>query len=96
MKKYRINVNGNTYEVEVEEIGGAAGSIAPPPIAKSVPAAPPKAPAAAPAAPAQQPKKDAPAAGAGTITAPMQGKIVSVEVGWRQYQGGYCIIILEA
>ena len=36
MKKFHITVNGNAYEVEVEEIGGAA----------------PAAPAAAPAAPA--------------------------------------------
>ena len=40
MKKYKVNVNGTAYEVEIEEITGAA-----------VPAATP-APAAAPAAPA--------------------------------------------
>ncbi|MGM9619485.1 MAG: biotin/lipoyl-containing protein [Oscillospiraceae bacterium] len=39
MKKYRVNVNGAVYEVEVEEISGAAA-----------PAAPVAAPAAAPAA----------------------------------------------
>lgn len=42
MKKYNITVNGTTYAVEVEELGGAA--------APAAPAAP--APAAAPAAPA--------------------------------------------
>ena len=42
MKKYRVNVNGTVYEVELEEITGAAPGAAP-----AAPAAP--APAAAPA-----------------------------------------------
>ena len=41
MKKYKVNVNGTAYEVEIEEITGAAPA-----------AAPVAAPAAAPAAPA--------------------------------------------
>ena len=40
MKKYRVNVNGTVYEVELEEMTGAP----------SAPAAAPAAPAAAPAA----------------------------------------------
>ena len=101
MKKYRINVNGNTYEVEVEELGGASGpSIAPPPVAKAAPpAAAPKAPAAAaPSAPASEPKKTAPAAaGAGDITAPMQGKIISVEVNvGDSVSEGDVVVVLEA
>ena len=44
MRKYRVTVNGTVYEVELEEITGAA------PAAAAAPAAP--APAAAPAAPA--------------------------------------------
>ena len=43
MKKYRVNVNGTVYEVELEEITGAAPAAAAP---VAVPAA---APAAAPA-----------------------------------------------
>ena len=43
MKKYRVNVNGTVYEVELEEITGAAPAAAP----VAAPAAP--APAAAPA-----------------------------------------------
>ena len=42
MKKYRVNVNGTVYEVELEEMTGAPAA----------PAAAPAAPAAAPAAPA--------------------------------------------
>ena len=33
MKKYRVNVNGTVYEVELEEITGAAPSAAPAPAA---------------------------------------------------------------
>ena len=43
MKKYRVNVNGTVYEVELEEITGTAPAAAP----VAAPAAP--APAAAPA-----------------------------------------------
>ena len=48
MKKYRVNVNGSVYEIEVEEMDASAVSAAP------------AAPAAAPAAPVSA----APAAGA--------------------------------
>lgn len=41
MKKYRVNVNGTAYEIELEELTGAAPAPAP--------AAAPAAPAAAPA-----------------------------------------------
>ena len=51
MKKYRVNVNGTVYEVELEEITGAA------------PAASVAAPAAAPAAPAGGEKVCAPMPG---------------------------------
>lgn len=43
MKKYRVNVNGTVYEVELEEMTGA-------PAAPAAPSAAPAAPAAAPAA----------------------------------------------
>ena len=51
MKKYRVNVNGTVYEVELEEITGAA------------PAAAPVAAPAAPAAPAGGEKITAPMPG---------------------------------
>ena len=44
MKKYKVNVNGTVYEVEIEDITGAAV-----PAAAPVAAAPVAAPAAAPA-----------------------------------------------
>ena len=44
MKKYRVNVNGTVYEVELEDITGAAPASAP-----VAPAAPAAAPVSAPA-----------------------------------------------
>ena len=45
MKKYRVTVNGTAYEIELEELTGAA----PAPAAPAAAAAPAPAPAAAPA-----------------------------------------------
>ena len=92
MKKYNITVNGNTYEVLVEEVGGAASA----PVAAPVFTAPVAAPAAsAPAAP----KAAAPAgpAGANKVTAPMPGTILDVKVSAGQaVKKGDVICVLEA
>ena len=70
MRKFNITVNGKTYAVDVEEVGG---------VQTSAPA-PTHAPAAAPkAAPTPAPKA-APVEGAKQVTAPMPGTIVSVKV----------------
>ncbi len=85
MKKYTITVNGTAYEVEVEEAGVVA----------SAPKA--AAPKAAPA-PAPAPKAAAPvAAGATTVSAPMPGKVLSVncKVG-DAVKAGDVLMILEA
>ena len=93
MKKYTITVNGTAYEVEVEE----AGVVASAPKAVAPKAAP--APAPAPkAAPAPAPKAAAPvAAGATTVSAPMPGKVLSVncKVG-DAVKAGDVLMILEA
>ena len=92
MKKYNITVNGNTYEVLVEEIGGAASA----PVAAPVFTAPVAAPAAA--APAA-PKAAAPAgpAGANKVSAPMPGTILDVKVSVGQaVKKGDVICVLEA
>ena len=74
MKKYRVNVNGVAYEVELEEITGAAPA--------AVPAAP--APAAAPA-------------GGESITSPMPGNILSVNISAGDtVKKGQVLMILEA
>ena len=50
MRKFNITVNGKTYEVDVEEVGGVA--TAAPVMSAPAPAAAPAPKAAAPAAPA--------------------------------------------
>ena len=86
MKKYRVNVNGTVYEVELEEITGAA-------------AAPAAAPAPAPApvaAPAPAPVATA-AVGGEKVTAPMPGNILSVNVAVGDtVKRGQVLLILEA
>ena len=67
MKNYTITVNGNVYDVTVEEGTGSAAA----PAAKAAPKAAPK--AAKKAAPAG-------AQGAVKVTAPMQGKILKTPV----------------
>lgn len=90
MRKFIINVNGNSYEVEVEEVGGAP-SAAPAPKAAPKAAAPAPAPKAAPAPAA------APPAGATNVTAPMPGNIVSVKVKIGDtVNSGDVLCVLEA
>lgn len=86
MKNYTITVNGNVYNVTVEE-GTTAGAPAP-------------APKAAPkAAPAPAPKPAAPAAAAGSVTvnASVPGKVLKIEASVGQaVKAGDSIVLLEA
>jgi hypothetical protein len=86
MKTYTITVNGNVYNVTVEE-GQTSG-------------APAAAPVAAPkAAPAAAPKAAAPAVSAGSVkvTAGAAGKVFKVEASVGQaVKAGDPVIILEA
>ena len=90
MKKYNIVVNGTTYQVEVEEVGGvpSAPKAAPAPAPAPVAAAPAPAPAA-PAAPV--------AAGDKAIVSPMPGTVLDVRVSAGQaVKAGDILLILEA
>lgn len=97
MKQYKVTVNGQSYDVSVEEVGAtpaapraAAPTAAPAPAA---PAASPAAPAAAPAAAAQF----APTAGAMSIKSPMPGTVLSFKVqAGQQVNRGDVLLILEA
>ena len=87
MKNYTITVNGNVYDVTVEEGAGA-------PVAAKAPAAP-KAAAPKAAAPKAAPK----AAGTGSIKveAGAAGKIFKIEAGVGQaVKAGDPVVILEA
>ena len=92
MKNYTITVNGNVYEVTVEEgfTGAASAPKAAAPASKAAPAAAPKAAPAPAAAPAG-------AAGAVAVTAPMPGKILGVKASAGQaVKRGQVLLILEA
>lgn len=94
MKNYTITVNGNVYEVTVEE--GFTGAASAP---KAAAPAPKAAPAPAPAAPAPAPAPAAPAGGEGSVkvTAPMPGKILGVKASVGQaVKRGQVLVILEA
>lgn len=89
MKKYQITVNGNVYEVEVEEVSAGAATAA---VATPAPA-PVVVPKAAPAAA----KATAPAAGSKAVTSPMPGTILEVKVNVGQtVKRGETMFILEA
>lgn len=94
MKKFLIKVNGNQYEVEVEEVRD--GSVAAEPATYSAPA-PKAAPAAAPASSAAPKKDSAVPAGAAKVTAPMPGTILGVKVNsGDSVKKGQVLLILEA
>ena len=86
MKRYNITVNGNTYDVAVEEVGAGA------PVATSTPA-----PVATPVAAAPAPAA-APAVTGGTqVKAPMPGNIIAVKVAvGDSVSNGTVLAILEA
>lgn len=86
MKNYTITVNGNVYEVTVEEGTGSAADAAP---KAAAPKAAPKAAkkAAAPAG----------AQGAVKVSAPMPGKILGVKAkAGDAVKKGQVIVVLEA
>lgn len=98
MRKFMINVNGKSYEVEVEEIkdGVAAAPVAQPKPAAAAPAVPKAAPAPAPA-PAPKAAPAAVPSGASTVNAPMPGTILSINVkAGETVKKGQVLCILEA
>lgn len=83
MKNLKITVNGTSYDVQVEEMGGSAA----PTVAQ--------APVAAPA-PKAAPKAAAPSAGE-PVKSPMPGTIVSVNVtAGQKVSKGDIVVVLEA
>ncbi len=87
MKKFVVKVNGNVYNVEVEETQNFTNA----PISAPAPAAK-AAPVAAPAAPAASVP-----AGAETINAPMPGTILDIKVNaGAKVKSGDVLCILEA
>lgn len=101
MKKFKVTVNGKSYEVDVEELGTAAPAApvtpAPAPVAVASPTpAPTPAPVSA-ASPAVQaaPKGPIPDA-AVVVKAPMPGKISAIKQESGSVTRGSVILVLEA
>ena len=86
MKNYTITVNGNVYDVVVEEGAGSGAPVAAAPVKKAAPVA---------AAPAAAPKKAAAGAGRIKVEAGAAGKVVkaAVAVGAAVKKGDPVIII---
>lgn len=111
MKEYKIKINGNEYNVVVNdveettakvEVNGTSYDVefeqpvAKPKAAVSKPVAKAAAPAAAAAAPAAAPKAAAPAGGT-TVNSPLPGVVLSVNCKEGQaVKKGDCLIVLEA
>lgn len=87
MKKFKITVNGQTYEVEVEEIGGSGQSVSP-----SVEQQPQTQPAKIETVSTPE------VSTAGTpVTAPMPGAILDIKVNvGDQVEEGDVVAVLEA
>ncbi len=87
MKNYTITVNGNVYDVTVEEGTGSGASQA----------APKAAPKAAPAAPAAAPKAASAGAGSIRVEAGAAGKVFKIEANvGASVKAGDPVIIIEA
>ncbi|MBO4899905.1 MAG: acetyl-CoA carboxylase biotin carboxyl carrier protein subunit [Lachnospiraceae bacterium] len=85
MKNYTITVNGNVYDVTVEEGAGSGVSV-------SAPAAPKAAPAAAPA-----PKPASVGAGSIKVEAGAAGKVFKIEANVGQsVKKGDTVVVVEA
>lgn len=99
MKRYTITVNGNVYDVTVEEnLGGAVAPVAAPVVMPvAAPVAPVVAPVATPvAAPVAAPKA-AGAAGSIKVTAGAAGKVFKLEANVGQsVKKGDAVVIIEA
>lgn len=92
MTTYIITVNGKTYEVDVEKKGSSSTTKTSVSISAPVAQVAPK-PAPQQTSVTHQPAKG----GAGTLTAPMPGKIISVKVVVGDHvQKGQELIIMEA
>lgn len=98
MKKFKVTVNGKSYEVDVEELGTAAPAApvtpAPAPVAAASPA-PASVASAASAATQAAPKGPIPDS-AVVVKAPMPGKISAIKQESGSVTRGSVILVLEA
>lgn len=98
MKKFLINVNGNEYEVEVEEIAnGESTTERPAQVSQPKPASRPAAKSKPAPKKAAQKKEVVVSEGSEPIDAPMPGSILSINVKEGDtVKSGQVLLILEA
>ncbi len=85
MKRFQVTVNGQSYDVSVEEMDGASTPVAAAPAAPAAAPAPTPAPAAAPAGEGDP------------VKAPMPGTVLDVKVSaGDKVSSGQVLLILEA
>jgi biotin carboxyl carrier protein len=95
MSKYRITLDGKTYEMDVELIG--EGGAVKPVAKKAESAVPVSAPAAVSAAPAAPAKQAQPEVSSGSVVAPMPGTVIKiVKNAGDEVKAGELVLILEA
>lgn len=99
MKKFKVTVNGKSYEVDVEELGTAAPAApvtpAPAPVAATSPAPTPAPVSTASPATQAAPKGPIPDS-AVVVKAPMPGKISAIKQESGSVTRGSVILVLEA
>lgn len=99
MRTFNVNVNGQAYQVEVEEISNNAASVAPAQVSNPAPVAvaPVVAPKAQPAVSAPSAPKTTVPAGSTELKAPMPGTVVDFKVAnGAKVTKGQAVLILEA
>ena len=100
MKKFKVTVNGKSYEVDVEELGTAAPAApvppAPAPVAAASPAPTPVPAASAASAATQAAPKGPIPDSAVVVKAPMPGKISAIKQESGSVTRGSVILVLEA
>lgn len=100
MRKFKINVDGEEYVVEVEEIDGGSNAVS------STPKSTPKSTSPKPKVKKSKPKSSAPkkkksenknTAASGDVVAPMPGKVLDIKVSaGDEVKAGDVLLILEA
>lgn len=95
MKRLRVTVNGQIYDVTVEELDDAGVEAPPPPAAKPATAPPAPAPAAVP--PPAAPAAARPTGVNGAVCAPLVGRVsrILIQPG-QDVDAGQPLVVLDA
>ncbi|MGI6712741.1 MAG: biotin/lipoyl-containing protein [Bacillota bacterium] len=101
IKKFKVIVNGEAFEVEVEEVGATAPTPNPAPVAapvaQNIPVTPNPKPVSSPAPASSETSKVAATGAANESTSPLPGTILRINVTEGQaVKAGQVVLVLEA